>query len=52
MNKLKILYKIICVQKLSSGGVLKEKCSGNIKQIHRRANMKKHDLNNIVIILN
>ena len=44
-NKLKILYKIIFVQKQSSRGVLQERCSANMKQTHGRAPVQKRDLN-------
>ena len=43
-NKLKLVYKIICVQKQSSRGVLRERCSTNMKQMHRRTTMCKRDL--------
>ena len=40
-----MVYKIIFVQKQSSGGVLQERCSANMNQIHMRTTMQKHDLN-------
>ena len=45
MNKLKIVYKTIFVQKQSSRAVLQQRCSANMKQTHRRIAMQKRDLN-------
>ena len=42
-NKSKIVYKIICVQRQSSRGVLR--CPANMKKAHRRTIMQKRDHN-------
>ena len=34
------MYRIICVQKQSSRGVLQERCSANMKQTHREQPLK------------
>ena len=46
-----MVYKIICVQKQSFRGVVQEKCSGNMKQTHRRTIMPKNGLNKVVLQL-
>ena len=40
-----------CVQKESSRGVLQERCSANMKHIHRRTTMQKRNLNNATLQL-
>ena len=50
-NKLKIIYKIILVEKQSSRGVIQERIPANTKQIHRRTTMPEHDLNKAALQL-